>query len=661
MKYLISFAVLVMSFGGPLAQAQFELDPAFVPNLPPPVVGEGWYPEEYEWLQNTVDGKYYIINRLGSTLYRINNDGQVDTGFRMMQFVGDFSIADGWEDSQYKLILQQNGDLVLTGLFTIGGSKAFVARFRPDGTPVPGVPPVRVPPEEHAFSVKVVPTRDAAHYVVHYEKFTEGSSIPKVLVAEAASGKILTGFPPPGTSLLHPQDNQGRFLAVGYPLVINGNNHSIARYLSTFQLDTSFSAPVFTNSDGNLELEVRESFDRYYVAVNFWGDGTTINGLPAKNLYRLRANGTIDPAFAPFATSVAAYPKIRIEDISTRSADSGELLVLVPAAKKLPEEPDLLLKRINAQSGEIDTRFNVKLNVGMSSSLAAEFTDDDKVAVHGWGPLVDGREFPDGAYTAIYNKDGRFVRYDYPANALLQRWDGLRLRGVGPPERTLLYNGWQVFNPKYERITHVDGVPAEGLIFAGPDGKRSRSVVVMPTPKWSTVSVKETKPGELLLTGNFSAINGHPRPGVARLIYRAGRPAQWTGTYSLTENKEVLSRQDTDGDGISDLLELALGLHPLISDVRSLSPGVPSGLPAAIMRETEAARALEMRFPRRRDRVSLGLTYFPEFSSDLRGPWTAGTEARSEAVDDVWEVVTVRDNASTAQSRQRYCRVRVKL
>ena len=114
---------------------------------------------------------------------------------------------------------------------------------------------------------------------------------------------------------------------------------------------------------------------------------------------------------------------------------------------------------------------------------------------------------------------------------------------------------------------------------------------------------------------------------------------------------------DPEADGIGNLIEFALHLDPIFNERAVMPAG--TGLRGLPLSSIESDR-LTIEFVRRTVASGAGLTYVPEFSSDLIN-WTAvGTET-STSINPRWDRVKITDSATTLTEPIRFVRLRVAL
>ena len=118
---------------------------------------------------------------------------------------------------------------------------------------------------------------------------------------------------------------------------------------------------------------------------------------------------------------------------------------------------------------------------------------------------------------------------------------------------------------------------------------------------------------------------------------------------------------DYDGDGIGNQLEFALNLDPSFNErVTHVSNTGLRGLPLVAVETISGADHLTLEFVRRTNGSGAGLTYTPQFSSDLINWPDVGTET-VVSINPRWERVKVVDPVITTAATQRFARVRLEL
>src|SRR5205814_7777759 len=100
---------------------------------------------------------------------------------------------------------------------------------------------------------------------------------------------------------------------------------------------------------------------------------------------------------------------------------------------------------------------------------------------------------------------------------------------------------------------------------------------------------------------------------------------------------------DPDNDGVSNLAEFAYNMDPNVPDPFPLKPGGRAGLPVAMLVSVSGGVVLDLEYVRRKAAAAAGLTYTPQFSGEITGPWAAGFAPTVTSIDADWERVHVRD------------------
>lgn len=112
---------------------------------------------------------------------------------------------------------------------------------------------------------------------------------------------------------------------------------------------------------------------------------------------------------------------------------------------------------------------------------------------------------------------------------------------------------------------------------------------------------------------------------------------------------------DLDGDGVTNLMEYALNLNPLVSSstIMTASTGL-NGLPLIRVENISGSDRLTIEFVRRT--ADSSLTYTPQFSDGLQTWLGNGTETVT-SIDPNWDRVKVVDSQTVASSSKRFGRL----
>lgn len=118
---------------------------------------------------------------------------------------------------------------------------------------------------------------------------------------------------------------------------------------------------------------------------------------------------------------------------------------------------------------------------------------------------------------------------------------------------------------------------------------------------------------------------------------------------------------DYDADGIPNLMEFALNLEPIFNaQTRMTAATGLSGLPLVRLEHVSGMDHLTLEFVRRKAASGSGLTYAPQFSSDLETWGSGGTETVT-SINPRWERVKVVDPETTGSETKRFARVKVSM
>ncbi|MBU6327281.1 MAG: hypothetical protein KGQ89_06620, partial [Verrucomicrobia bacterium] len=118
---------------------------------------------------------------------------------------------------------------------------------------------------------------------------------------------------------------------------------------------------------------------------------------------------------------------------------------------------------------------------------------------------------------------------------------------------------------------------------------------------------------------------------------------------------------DFDQDGIENLLEFALNLDPAFREQVTMTPATGiRGLPVVRRENISGEDRLTIEFVRRSAASGAGLTYTPEFSSDLTAWSSAGTTSVT-TINPRWERVKVIDTLTSNDTTHRCAHLKVTL
>jgi 2',3'-cyclic-nucleotide 2'-phosphodiesterase (5'-nucleotidase family) len=151
---------------------------------------------------------------------------------------------------------------------------------------------------------------------------------------------------------------------------------------------------------------------------------------------------------------------------------------------------------------------------------------------------------------------------------------------------------------------------------------------------------------------------------VQQNVFRADRVLAGPFTYGGYLASGVT---DTDGDGLTLLEEYAFGLNPSASDGVAANFDIPGsslvsrGTPVVYSAATAAGRDFRLVFMRIRNASSAGITYTPQFSSDLTSGWESKPELPVTviATDGDYEAVSVRYPFFTGGKKAKFARIMI--
>lgn len=470
--------------------------------------------------------------RVWSGLLRIRPDGRLDESFRPAP-----------EGEVRAFALQPDGDIVVTGTFTVigGVARAGVARLRTDGS----VDAVDVAADGAVQSVVVqgdgkitlggaFATLDGVARA-HLGRLESDGTLERDFIA--GNDPIYPGVGGGGffggiESLALQPD--GKLLIVGGFGFIGADPHSgIARIAVDGSVDTTFHA-----SDVRPDLVAVQRDGRIVIAGSF----TSIGGVPRYGIARLHADGTLDTGFvtpdwtrgglSPTVTALLLLPNGKIAiagywrdatsastlELARFNADGSADTSFVPprvaanygGVAALAQDaqgrllfggkfnavdgvPRLGLARLH-EDGSLDVGFDVPVDEDV---MAIQVLPDGRIVIGGWFTTVQGSARGRLArLSAAGSLDASFAP-NLPTGVLLNV-QSMVLQSDG----ALLIGG---FADTYEGR----------LLKIGPDGAIDPAFVV--TADAPLGGIAQQADGKLFVTGGFQRLEGVERSGLARL------------------------------------------------------------------------------------------------------------------------------------------------
>lgn len=119
---------------------------------------------------------------------------------------------------------------------------------------------------------------------------------------------------------------------------------------------------------------------------------------------------------------------------------------------------------------------------------------------------------------------------------------------------------------------------------------------------------------------------------------------------------------DFDKDGICNLLEFALNLDPSFNKNTTMTASTGlRGTPLVRVENVGGEERVTIEFVRRTTGSGAGLSYEPQFSSDLESDWQAPGSETVTPLNSRWEWVKAVDSVSTSTTFRRFARMAVTL
>jgi uncharacterized delta-60 repeat protein/uncharacterized repeat protein (TIGR01451 family) len=243
-----------------------------------------------------IGGEFTAFNGLPRTrLARLEKSGQID---------GTFLPGPGASDTVRALALQQDGRILVGGLFTnLGGVvRNRIGRLNPDGS-LDGSYDPGAGADNPVYAIAL--HRDSAHLgkAVIGGAFSMVDGVNRSFVARLNLNGTVDATFDPGTGAdatiyaVAIQDD-GKILVGGDFTNFNGViSPGLARLLPNGAVDTAFAAALGAGANASVRSIVIQSDGRILIGGLF----TSVNGNPLNNLARLLPTGAVDPSFVPGA------------------------------------------------------------------------------------------------------------------------------------------------------------------------------------------------------------------------------------------------------------------------------------------------------------------------------------------------------------------------
>jgi uncharacterized delta-60 repeat protein len=477
-----------------------------------------------------IGGTFSLVNgtsRVG--LARLNDDGTLDT---------TFNPGTGTSDGIQALRLQSDGRVLVGGTFTQinGTARSRIARLNSDGTLDTTFAPV-VGNRDSGIGVSAIQIQ-ADGRVLFGGFFTQVDGTARTgLARQNADGTPDAPFAPqvrgvPAVNAIAPQPDGRTVIAGRFSSVGGVSRNSVARLNADGSLDATFSLGNGVN--GNVSALAIQSDGRIVIAGFF----TRVNGAVRNQVARLNADGSLDTTFDPgvgpssTVSAVAVQPDGKIiiagaftfvsgisrNRVARLNADgtvdtsfvspvpsflsNASALVLQPDGKVIVGGSTYLL-RANSD-GTLDGMFSVNLSGNPVASLALQ--PDGKVLVGGTAFFINGSVF--GGIFRL-NSDGT-VDSTFQSTTVVNNL--VNTISIQPDGKIFIGGSFTAVNQTLRgRVARLN---ADGSLDTTFDPAAGVSGLSSLTQVLASAILPD---GRILIGGDFTAVNGLPRTGLARL------------------------------------------------------------------------------------------------------------------------------------------------
>lgn len=495
-------------------------------------------------------------------------------------------------------VVQPDGKILVGGFFSYADSAArqSLIRLNADGSLDATFNPGGVGGDNSCRAILLRP--DGKMYICG--QFRSWNNVPRLRLARLNADGTLDNTFDPGLGLDNipyalAEQADGKVVVVGAFTTANGvPRNGIARFNSDGTHDLTFNPGTgFTNATST-------PYSVFALGLQSTGQiiagglFTTYNGTARNGFVRINTDGTIDATFtaAPNTNTVRAIAML-----------AGDKMYVGGAFNQFNATVRQRIARLNAD-GSLDATFTAATpNISVRTIL----------------PLASGQLYIGGTGQS-------------QSGANLRR-QVARLNSDGTLDPTFDVGG--------AGATYLYGVATPIFAFFGS----------------TVVSGLAVQPGDgaLVAAGSFYFYGGQARTSVVRFgkLLDSFLIRNFTPAERLDPLVSGLTA-DPDGDGFSNLAELAFNLNP------RLAAAPPGGTTHALVTQG-AFMANQITFPRLM--AAPGITYVVEVSSDLQtwtGPTGSSQVGLQQTTDGVTQLVTFRDSTPLGPSvPRRFMRVRI--
>lgn len=469
------------------------------------------------------DGRVFVF---GNTPYgylaRLNADGTNDTSFEDPALTYPPGSFPGQPIRPYinSFGEQSDGKIVIAGRFDSVNAitKNFAARLNTNGSVDTGYDPQPSFDSPNNYIVKVFPG-DKTLFVRH--------DTPKKVVLINSNGTVDPSYSAPDelTSV-------SRTLVLpGDKLLVYGVYNGVTKYIrlnSDGSLNSGFTSPTLEREGSVKEIAIGADGK----AV-IYGEFTKVNGTPRPGIARLNTDGTIDTAFDPGGTGFQGT-------VRSIAIQTDGKVIAGGSFNGYNGGPQAGLVRLNAD-GSIDSGFDPAI-LPAGSVLAVAIRADGKILIGGTFnfidstpttkiALLDGNGNLDGAFSATIGGTNQDVR------VLVVQSDGKIMvggffSGVNGFNRTNLVrlNSDGTLDGAFNAgsisfISHVFQLPDGKYLIQEGNGGLKRLLSNGPIDNTFTTptvgfldAVQPAAGGTILIGGNFTTVNGTAKKYLARLL-----------------------------------------------------------------------------------------------------------------------------------------------